>query len=77
LVLLPFQRTLLPLIYKSNCQDYNKKPHYALFGLTPVEVFYGKLPDKQLRHKQIANARAQRLLKNSNFDCNDCEQIDE
>jgi hypothetical protein len=57
--------------------DYNKKPHYALFGLTPVEVFYGKLPDKQLLHKQIANARAQRLLKNSNFDCNDCEQIGE
>jgi hypothetical protein len=57
-------------------EDYNNKPHYALYGLTPKEVFNGKQPDKAALHKKIADAGRQRLQNNAGFDCEDCEEME-
>jgi len=56
--------------------DYNRKPHYALYGLTPTEVFDGRQPDKAALHKKIADAGRQRLQNNAGFDCEDCEEME-
>jgi hypothetical protein len=36
--------------------DFNNKPHSALFGLTPKEVFNGMLPDKDMYKPAIKHA---------------------
>ena len=45
-------------------EQYNNRPHSALFGLTPKEVFYGAIPDKALFKPQIK--KAQILRKDEN-----------
>ena len=57
--------------------DYNNKPHYALYGLTPYEVYNGKRPDKYMFRDKIREARKQRLIDNTAFECEDCEAITE
>ena len=48
---------------------YNNKPYHPLHGLTPNEVFAGKLPDKMLFKQQIADARRQRIEENRKSKC--------
>ncbi|MCD4793940.1 MAG: hypothetical protein K8R54_11940 [Bacteroidales bacterium] len=40
-----------------------------LYGLTPSEAFEGKIPDKTMFSKQIAEAKAQRIAENRRFRC--------
>lgn len=57
--------------------DYNNKPHYALYGLTPYEVYNGERPDRLMFHERIKEACKQRLIDNADFQCEDCEVITE
>jgi transposase InsO family protein len=53
-------------------EQYNNKPHSALFGLTPTEVYRGKIPDKRMFANDIAEAAIQRKEHNLNQNCNNC-----
>jgi hypothetical protein len=53
-------------------EQYNCKPHSALFGLTPAEVYNGKIPDKRMFSDDIAAAATQRKEHNLNQNCNNC-----
>jgi len=53
-------------------KQYNNRPHSALFGLTPKEVFYGAPPDKQLFKPQIELAKALRKAENKALNCDNC-----
>ena len=53
-------------------EQYNNRPHSALFGLTPKEVFYGKVPDKALFKPQIEQALLLRKAENKALTCNNC-----
>ena len=44
--------------------EYNDKPYLLLHGLTPNEVFNGKIPDKIMFSKQISEAKDQRIAEN-------------
>ena len=52
--------------------QYNNRPHSALFGLTPKEVFYGVPPNKQLFKPQIELAKALRKAENKALNCDNC-----
>ncbi|PKP17916.1 MAG: transposase [Bacteroidetes bacterium HGW-Bacteroidetes-21] len=53
-------------------EEYNNKPHSALFGLTPNEVLKGQIPDKNLFANDITNARKKRYTINNNEACLSC-----
>ena len=53
-------------------KQYNNRPHSALFGLTPHEVFYGVPPNKQLFKPQIELAKALRKAENKALSCDNC-----
>jgi len=44
--------------------EYNDKPYHPLHGLTPNEVFDGKIPDKTLFKSEIMEAKKQRIIEN-------------
>lgn len=53
--------------------DYNnKRPHHTLKGLTPYEVFAGKIMDKSLQYAHIKAAQARRLEENRKNRCDNC-----
>ncbi|WMJ71872.1 hypothetical protein RCC89_01605 [Cytophagaceae bacterium ABcell3] len=51
----------LIFLLQNSIDDYNSKPHGALFGLTPLEVMNGKIPDKHQFSVQIAEAGKERV----------------
>ena len=53
-------------------EQYNSRPHYALFGLTPYEVFHGRIPDKNLFKAQIQHAKTLRIAENKALSCDNC-----
>lgn len=52
--------------------NYNNKPHTALFGLTPHEVFNGIVPDKDIFKQDIQLAAKNRREINIEQDCLRC-----
>ena len=51
-------------VVKASVADYNARPHYALHGLTPDEVYAGKTFDFTGYKNRLALARARRLSEN-------------
>lgn len=51
-------------------KQYNNKPHSALYGLTPMEVFNGTLPDKNMFKPAMKYAVKKR--KEINLKCLNC-----
>jgi len=49
--------------------EYNNKPYHPLLGLTPNEVFEGKLPDKGMFKSEIMEAKRQRIIENKRNVC--------
>jgi hypothetical protein len=52
--------------------EYNSKPHSALFGYTPDEVFAGALPDRLMFKPAIQAAKEKRKQVNLNDTCFNC-----
>ncbi|GAC1592056.1 MAG: hypothetical protein NVS3B8_05740 [Chitinophagaceae bacterium] len=50
-------------------EDYNNRPHDVLNGLTPSEVLNGRLPVEVNFSKEIAVAKAARLVENLKMKC--------
>ena len=48
---------------------YNNQCHDSLFGLTPLEVWNGLLPDKNLYKTMLIQACHKRKLTNTAFNC--------
>jgi len=44
--------------------EYNDKPYHPLHGLTPNEVFAGKIPDKAMFKSEIMEAKRLRVTEN-------------
>ena len=57
---------------KKAVAGYNDKPYHPLLGLTPNEVFNGKLPDKAMFKNEIIKAKRQRIIENK---ANICFQV--
>ena len=53
-------------------EQYNNRPHSALFGLTPYEVFNGAIPDKTLFKPKIEQAKLLRKAENQALSCDSC-----
>ena len=53
-------------------EQYNNRPHSALFGLTPHEVFQGAKPNKDLFKEQKAQAKLLRIAENKSLSCDSC-----
>ena len=53
-------------------EQYNNRPHSALFGLTPYEVFNGAKPDKNRFKEQIQYAKILRKAENKALVCHSC-----
>ncbi len=53
--------------------QYNEKPHSALFGFTPKEVFNGCIPSRQNFSALIAHHKTKRVAKNTEASCVSCE----
>jgi len=53
-------------------EQYNNRPHSALFGLTPHEVFHGAKPDKNLFKNQKEQAKMLRKAENKALSCDNC-----
>ena len=53
-------------------EQYNHRPHSALFGFTPHEVFHGQIPDKALFRPQMELARILRKVENHALSCDNC-----
>ena len=64
----------MPLI-ETAVDEYNNKPHSALFGLSPKEVLFGKIPDKEMFKNEIFTARKLRKIENQNANCQTCIEI--
>ncbi|MDD4210393.1 MAG: integrase core domain-containing protein [Bacteroidales bacterium] len=53
-------------------KQYNNRPHSALFGYTPKEVFYGAIPNKHLFKPQMEQAKALRKTEKHALTCDSC-----
>ena len=53
-------------------EQYNNRPHSALYGFTPIEVFNGAKPDKALFKPQIEQAKVLRIAENKALSCDSC-----
>lgn len=53
-------------------EQYNNKPHSALHGLTPYEVFNGAIPDKNMFKPAIKQAAQKRKSINLKQECLNC-----
>ena len=53
-------------------ETYNNRPHSALFGLTPYEVFHGQVPDKNRFKEQEKQAQIRRIAENKALACTNC-----
>jgi len=53
-------------------ENYNNRPHSKLFGLHPIEVLNGALPDKHSFTNEIKSAVINRIESNLNIECNKC-----
>ena len=51
---------------------YNNRPHSALYGFTPVEVFNGAKPDKYFFKPQMEEAKMLRKAENKALSCDSC-----
>jgi len=58
-----FKQTVKQL--ETAVEEYNNKPYFPLHGLTPNEVFAGKLPDKTMFKNEIIKAKQLRTAKPS------------
>ena len=72
-----FRQELFDLAYtqrylETAVEQYNHRPHSALFGFTPYEVFHGKIPNKALFKPQMEQAKALRKAENQTFSCDNC-----
>ena len=56
----------------SAVEQYNNRPHGALFGLTPCEAFHGKIPDKNHFKEQKIQAKILRIAENKALACDNC-----
>jgi len=52
--------------------QYNNRPHSALYGFTPVEVFNGAKPDKYFFSSQIEQAKILKKVENQALSCDSC-----
>ena len=68
--LLDFEHTQRYL--ETAVEQYNNRPHSALFGFTPSEVFHGKIPDKAFFKPQMNLAKALRKAENQALSCDNC-----
>jgi transposase InsO family protein len=68
--LLDFEHTRCFL--ETAVDEYNNRPHSALFGLTPKEVFYGAMPDRDLFKEQKEQAKRLRKVENKALSCPTC-----
>ena len=71
--LLDIQQTIQYLSWA--VEQYNNKPHSALYGLTPKEVFNGMIPDKDMFKTAIKLAANKRKSINMNQQCLNCFDI--
>ena len=53
-------------------EQYNHRPHSALFGLTPHEVFHGRTPNKALFKPRMEQAKLMRKAENKALSCDSC-----
>ena len=53
-------------------EQYNHRPHSALFGLTPYEVFHGRAPNKTFFKPQMEQAKLLRKAENKTLLCDNC-----
>ena len=53
-------------------EQYNNRPHYALHGFTPLEVFNGAKPDKYFFKPQMEEAKILRIAENKALLCDSC-----
>ena len=56
-------------------EQYNNRPHSALFGFTPYEVFNGAKPDKNHFKPQMLQAKSLRIAENKTLSCDNCAFI--
>ena len=52
--------------------QYNNRPHSALYGFTPSEVFRGAKPNKYFFKEQIEQAKILRIAENRTLSCGSC-----
>ena len=72
-----FRQELLDLAHtqrylETAVEQYNHRSHSALFGLTPYEVFHGKIPDKAFFKPQLEQAKDLRKAENQALSCDNC-----
>ena len=53
-------------------ENYNNRPHSKLFGLHPIEVLNGAIPDRHSFTIEIKSAVTNRIESNLNNECNKC-----
>ena len=53
-------------------EQYNNRPHSALYGFTPIEVFNGAKPDKYFFKPQMEEAKMLRKAENKMLSCDSC-----
>ena len=54
---------------KDAVEDFNKRPHHVLNGLTPIEVLNGKPPDANLYKNEMIHSRMKRVVENKKISC--------
>ena len=53
-------------------EKYNNRPLAVLSGYTPLEVFYGEIPDKNRFAIQRQQAKILRIAENKATTCDNC-----